>query len=189
MAYLHQIETHTPAVLDSNKLYKLLLNAWSAEYALSITPLIDDNDYQQLALSWQLPQAYYAGLFSAKALMFVNGFTAPSTGEIYGQVAIWAAEGMYSPTNRNTLEALQPYAHTSTGPALKVPFHQVESTRKLLALSADEMMMAHERAICEQIGCDEYDRILGMAPDYIRSGTSATIYRARLIRRELAAKY
>ena len=43
---------------------KLLLNAWSAEYALKIIPSIHDTEYLNHSLDWVFPQAYYAAIFS-----------------------------------------------------------------------------------------------------------------------------
>ncbi len=185
MAYLHQIEDHSAVAFDPQRLYKLLLNSWSAEYALSITPVADDADYQQLALSWQLPQAYYAGLFSAKALMFTKGFSMPITPEIHAQVAILAEEGFYNDQKIDRLKKLRTYTSSSAEPAISVPLSQVESTQKILGLWADEMMMAHERAICLVIGCAEYNRLVLMAPEYLQYPFSGPKYRARVILREL----
>ena len=39
-------------------LEKLLLNSWSAEYALRITPVVNDEQYLQSSLHWTFPQAY-----------------------------------------------------------------------------------------------------------------------------------
>ncbi|MEZ0540234.1 hypothetical protein [Fibrella arboris] len=55
-------------------LEKLLLNSWSAEYALRITPILNDRSvdseqYLQSSLHWTFPQAYYSVLFSARAFL------------------------------------------------------------------------------------------------------------------------
>ncbi|MGA0555480.1 hypothetical protein ACO2Q8_02440 [Larkinella sp. VNQ87] len=54
-------------------LEKLLLNSWSAEYALRITPVVNDNQYLQSSLHWTFPQAYYSVLFSVRAFLHTMG--------------------------------------------------------------------------------------------------------------------
>lgn len=64
-----------PAVTDEQRkaLEKLLLNSWSAEYALRITPVVNDNQYLQSSLHWTFPQAYYSVLFSVRAFLHTMG--------------------------------------------------------------------------------------------------------------------
>ena len=52
---------------------KILLCAWSAEYALRINPLVQDAEYARTSLAWTFPQAYYAAFFSARAVLASDG--------------------------------------------------------------------------------------------------------------------
>ncbi|GAB4042636.1 hypothetical protein [Spirosoma litoris] len=58
---------------EPERLKKLLLNSWAAEYALSITPVVNDEQYLQSSLHWTFPQAYYSVLFSARAFLLIAG--------------------------------------------------------------------------------------------------------------------
>lgn len=61
-----------PYDIDEVALSKLLLNSWSAEYALRITPVVNDEQYLQSSLHWTFPQAYYSVLFSVRALLLTH---------------------------------------------------------------------------------------------------------------------
>jgi len=65
----------TPALTAEQRkaLEKLLLNCWSAEYALRITPVVNDNHYLQNSLHWTFPQAYYSVLFGVRAMLLTMG--------------------------------------------------------------------------------------------------------------------
>lgn len=65
--------TVTPFAGDTKHLGKLLLNSWGAEYALRITPVVNDEQYLQSSLQWTFPQAYYSAMFSARAFLDVQG--------------------------------------------------------------------------------------------------------------------
>jgi hypothetical protein len=52
---------------------KILLCAWSAEYALRINPLVQDAEYARTSLALTFPQAYYAAFFSARAVLASDG--------------------------------------------------------------------------------------------------------------------
>lgn len=76
-------------------LSKLLLNAWSAEYALRITPIVDETTYRQDALHWTFPQAYYGALFSSRAFLTVNGYTQSDETVVYGRISDMVVRGYY----------------------------------------------------------------------------------------------
>ncbi|WP_052731135.1 hypothetical protein [Spirosoma radiotolerans] len=63
----------TPESLDYKAIKALLLNCWSAEYALRITPVVNDEQYLQSSLHWTFPQAYYSVLFSSRAFLAAMG--------------------------------------------------------------------------------------------------------------------
>ncbi len=74
---------------------KLLLNSWSAEYALRITPIVNDEQYLQSSLHWTFPQAYYSVLFSARAFLSSQGFNLSNEELIRKQIANLVVLGYY----------------------------------------------------------------------------------------------
>lgn len=76
-------------------LEKLLLNSWSAEYALRITPVVNDEQYLQSSLHWTFPQAYYSALFSARAFLAVQGITVSNEELIRKRVGNMVVRGYY----------------------------------------------------------------------------------------------
>ena len=61
---------------------KLLLNAWSAEYALRLKPLNVDREYLNQSLNWLYPQSYYAVFFSARAVLAVDSINIANQDQI-----------------------------------------------------------------------------------------------------------
>lgn len=99
--YLPNLET--PAVyVDANRFFpsnlkSLLLNSWSAEYALRITPVINDANYIQSSLHWTFPQSYYSALFSARAFLFTYGYNLSNENKIARQIGVFVGSGVYPP--------------------------------------------------------------------------------------------
>ncbi|GAB2602405.1 hypothetical protein [Spirosoma areae] len=82
---------------DENRkaLEKLLLNSWSAEYALRITPVVNDEQYLQSSLHWTFPQAYYSALFSARAFLAVQGVNVSNEELIRKRIGNMVVRGYY----------------------------------------------------------------------------------------------
>lgn len=76
-------------------LEKLLLNSWSAEYALRITPVVNDEQYLQSSLHWTFPQAYYSALFSARAFLSVQGVNVSNEELIRKRIGNMVVRGYY----------------------------------------------------------------------------------------------
>ncbi len=76
-------------------LEKLLLNSWSAEYALRITPVVNDEQYLQSSLHWTFPQAYYSALFSARAFLAVQGVNVSNEEIIRKRIGNAVVRGYY----------------------------------------------------------------------------------------------
>lgn len=81
-------------------LEKLLLNSWSAEYALRITPVVNDRDagseqYLQSSLHWTFPQAYYSVLFSARAFLAIQGISVSNEELIRKRIGNMVVRGYY----------------------------------------------------------------------------------------------
>ncbi|WP_206512979.1 hypothetical protein [Larkinella soli] len=86
-----------PKVTEEQKkaLEKLLLNSWSAEYALRITPVVNDNQYLQSSLHWTFPQAYYSVLFGTRAFLHVMGEPVSNEEIIRKKVGNMVVRGYY----------------------------------------------------------------------------------------------
>lgn len=80
---------------DNKALEKLLLNSWSAEYALRITPVVNDEQYLQSSLHWTFPQAYYSVLFSARAFLAVQGVNVSNEELIRKRIGNMVVRGHY----------------------------------------------------------------------------------------------
>ncbi|WP_375446168.1 hypothetical protein [uncultured Fibrella sp.] len=81
-------------------LEKLLLNSWSAEYALRITPVLNDRSadseqYLQSSLHWTFPQAYYSVLFSARAFLAVQNINVSNEELIRKRIGNMVVRGHY----------------------------------------------------------------------------------------------
>ncbi|WP_234737163.1 hypothetical protein [Tellurirhabdus bombi] len=76
-------------------LEKLLLNCWSAEYALRITPVVNDNQYLQNSLHWTFPQAYYSVLFGVRAFLLLAGESISNEETIRRRVGNMVVRGYY----------------------------------------------------------------------------------------------
>ncbi|MEM8969720.1 MAG: hypothetical protein AAGE93_25100 [Bacteroidota bacterium] len=55
-----------------------LINSWNTEYTIRQTAALGDVDYQQHALHWTFPQAYYSVEESLRAMLRVNGSSSAS---------------------------------------------------------------------------------------------------------------
>jgi hypothetical protein len=87
---------HGRATDESRRaLEKLLLNSWSAEYALRITPVVNDEQYLQSSLHWTFPQAYYSALFSARAFLAVQGVHVSNEELIRKRIGNMVVRGYY----------------------------------------------------------------------------------------------
>lgn len=81
-------------------LEKLLLNSWSAEYALRITPIVNDQSvgaeqYLQSSLHWTFPQAYYSVLFSARAFLAIQSVNVSNEELIRKRIGNAVVRGYY----------------------------------------------------------------------------------------------
>jgi hypothetical protein len=87
-----------PTSANFRSLGKLLLNAWSAEYALRITPVVNDEQYLQSSLHWTFPQAYYSTLFSSRAFLNANGIDVSNEDLVAKHIGWYVMRGFYPPT-------------------------------------------------------------------------------------------
>jgi len=90
-------EFEPSADVDTHALGKLLINCWSAEYALRITPVVNDEQYLQSSLHWTFPQGYYSVLFSSRAFLLVTGKSISNEENISRAIGSLVNRGYYPP--------------------------------------------------------------------------------------------
>lgn len=160
----------SPVPIDQEQtkiLGRLLLNSWCAEYALRITPIINNDEYLKTALDWSFPQAYYSAFFSARAVLLCSGLPSANENTITKAMAVMAGQGLYDAQGTNLYATLEPYriaihpSKTAEGPL---------ALQKLLIERVQEIALIHERYILEAVGPDTYQNLIACLPDYLRTG-------------------
>lgn len=169
--------TASPATLS-----KLLLNAWNAEYALRIKPLSTDRDFLNAALTWVYPEAYFATLFSARAVLSVDDIQMANPNEVEKLITQWVKAGKYGPI------------YTQQGnPFTELFEHRIKAESKPYRLNGPEaaalhvkliekvhaISIIHETYILNRLGVDAYELLLSTLPDYLKNGFVGA--RARLL--------
>ena len=74
-----------------------LLNSWNTEYAIRQTAALGDTDYQQHALYWTFPQAYYSIEESLRAMLRVHGSTERNPARILTEAGRLVKRKVYPP--------------------------------------------------------------------------------------------
>lgn len=155
---------------DTNAIGKLLLNAWSAEYALRIKPVTYNRDYLNTALNWVFPQAYFAALFSARALLLTQNVRNADPETIERLVQQWANGKSYATgfTRISTLFAdLKQYRsarpQSLTGPEAAI-------LQRTLIEKVNALALLHETYILRRMGSKTYQLLIDELPDYLRTG-------------------
>ncbi|GAB2547207.1 HEPN domain-containing protein [Spirosoma aerophilum] len=151
---------------------KLLLNAWSAEYALRIKPVSTDRDYLNQSLSWVFPQSYYAVFFSARAVLAVDGINIANQNEVEKLINQWVKAGKYGPI------------HTQHGnPFAELFKHRIKAESSTYRLSSPEVAalhvkikekvhavgLIHETYIAFRLGHYTYEWLIESLPEYLKN--------------------
>ncbi|CCH02056.1 hypothetical protein FAES_4056 [Fibrella aestuarina BUZ 2] len=76
-------------------LAKLLLNGWSAEYALRVTASLEQEPVTDQAMHWSFPQAYYSVLFTARAFLSLLGHQVQDESLVSKQLGNYVWRGYY----------------------------------------------------------------------------------------------
>ena len=163
----------TTASPQTTEVGKLLLNAWSAEFALRIKPVSINRSYLSSSLSWAFPQAYFAVLFSARAVLAVDGIYLANPEVIEKLLIKWARQGLYGPkiTNENN-------------PLSDVIQYRIKGNQRLQRLSGPEAAalhlrltetvyataIIHETHILNRMGADAYRLLIKSLPQYLKDG-------------------
>jgi hypothetical protein len=80
---------------DPARIRRLLLNAWSTEYAMRSTARLGNEEYLRYALHWTFPQAYYSVFLTMQAWMDVAGVKSRSYSVLHKEFGKMVAAGAY----------------------------------------------------------------------------------------------
>lgn len=150
---------------------RLLLNAWSAEYALRIKPPITDKDYLNKSLSWTFPQAYYAVLFSVRAVLASDGIRMANEEQIQKLVGQWATLGKDGPAFTlagNPFEGLNNYRISSTRKPSPMSSPEAAALHIYLIKRVEAVNLILETYILNRLGADAYRLLIDNLPEYLR---------------------
>jgi|GEM_PF-2241993 len=151
---------------------KLLLNAWSAEYALKIIPSIHDTEYLNHSLDWVFPQAYYAAIFSVRAVLLTNGIHEANPERLEQHIAQWVQNGAYGLTGQqpsNPFADLLTYNLKSHFPRPYMNGPEVAGIHRKLMSDVQAIASIHETHIQRKFGASAYQEIVEGIPDYLRN--------------------
>ena len=162
---------------EQTRVGKLILNAWSAEFALRIKPISTDRDYLNASLSWSFPQAYFAVLFSARAVLAIDGIYIANPEVIESLLSRWAACGKYGPIYT---QPGNPFAdlieHRLTGNFKPQHLSGPEAAALLVKLTnkVHAVGIIHETYILNRMGADAYRLLIDSLPTYLKDGFVGT---------------
>ena len=172
----------TATTPETTAVAKLLLNAWSAEYALRIKPGSTDRDYLNQSLNWVFPQSYYAVFFSARAVLAVDGINLANQDEVEKLINQWVRAGKYGPI------------YTQQGnPFIELFEHRIRAEQRSYRMSGPEAAalhqklkekvhavgIIHETYILNRLGAYAYELLISNLPDYLKNDFVGA--RARLL--------
>ncbi|MEQ9437559.1 MAG: hypothetical protein RIG62_00880 [Cyclobacteriaceae bacterium] len=87
--------TLSPSGHDQAAMKRHLLNSWNTEYAIRQTAALSDTNYQQHALYWTFPQAYYSVEESLRAMLRVHGRSERNPSRILSEAGRLVKRKMY----------------------------------------------------------------------------------------------
>ena len=152
---------------------KLLLNAWSAEFALRIKPICTDRAYLNASLSWVIPEAYFATLFSARAVMTIDGIRLANPETIEKLLNQWAGSGLYGPGFTQEINPFTDlFSHRISQATRPAPLSGPEAAALHVKLTEKVHALAiiHETYILNRMGADTYRQLIDNLPDYLKNG-------------------
>ncbi len=163
----------TITATDIPAIGKLLLNAWSAEFALRIRPLTTDCDYLNPALHWIFPQAYYAVLFSARAVLAIDGINVANPEIIEKRLNQWAHGGMYGPEytrETNPFAELMKHRLSATTHPPRMGSVEAAALHVQLTKQVNGVASVHETYIFSRMGPVCYQSLIESLPIYLKDG-------------------
>lgn len=152
---------------------KLLLNAWSAEYALRIKPVNPDREYLNQSLSWVFPQSYYAVLFSARAVLAVDGINIATQQQVEKLINQWVKMGKYGPIytqQGNPFTELFQYRIRTEERSYHLSAPEAAAVQVKLKDKVHAVSIIHETYILNRLGDEFYRAIIDSLPDYLKNG-------------------
>ena len=158
---------------DISTIRKLMINAWNTEYLLALNQEVAKKSGRAFVLHWAFPQAYFAVLFSARAVLAVDGIYLANPEVIEKLLIKWARQGLYGPkiTNENN-------------PLSDVIQYRIKGNQRLQRLSGPEAAalhlrltetvyataIIHETHILNRMGADAYRLLIKSLPQYLKDG-------------------
>ncbi|CCH57571.1 hypothetical protein BN8_p06757 (plasmid) [Fibrisoma limi BUZ 3] len=163
---------------------KLLLNAWSAEYALRLTLTMRDIDFLKSSVEWIFPQAYYAAFFSARAVLVCDGLQIANQKGVNLKMNQRAATGFYGPSvsGVHSFSALTVYQLGNNIKPKSVTGIQAIKLQRKLVTDVHAIAQIHETYIYNRLGVEASKRIINALPDYLKNGFVGD--RATLLRQD-----
>ena len=158
---------------ETTEVGKLLLNAWSAEFALRIKPLSTDRDYLNASLSWIVPEAYFAALFSARAVLNIDGIRIANPETIEKLLNRWAEGGIYGPgfiSDNNPLTELLQHRIKSNHEPIRLSGPEAAALHVKLTEKVHTLASIHETYILNRMGACAYRLLIDNLPQYLKNG-------------------
>lgn len=157
---------------DIKSILKLLLNSWSAEYALRITPLVTDEQYLNSALHWTYPQAYYSAFFSLRAVLVTLGCPTSETTSALASSTVLHKYGLYegSGLESNFLFMLNEARTDARSMAARVATEGPLAVQAKLLAIVEAAALAHEAHIVDVLGESAFADLIGSVPSYLKEG-------------------
>lgn len=189
--------------LSADKISSFLLNAWSAEYALRIAPVMQDDVYLTQASGWVFPQVYYSCFFSSRAFAYTvlrpHDFACIiSERDLLNKINM--LKGYYpdclfedGPARCSFMETLLLFRLTDEAGVndlrnrlKKLTKDQFLSLHQSLITVVSQINLVHEAHIMRGIGIDTYGKIVNAMPDYLqKSFISERLYKLMALEAEL----
>lgn len=151
---------------------KLLLNAWCAEYALRIKPTNADRDYLNQSLTWAFPQAYYAVLFSARAVLAVDGINIANPQQVEKLINQWVKLGKYGPIytqQGNPFADIFQYRIRAQERSYQLSGPEAAAIQVKLKDKVHAVGIIHETYILDRLGAEAYKNLVDKMPGYLRT--------------------
>jgi hypothetical protein len=165
--------TSTTAHPETATVAKLLLNAWSAEYALRIKPVSKDRDYLNESLNWIFPQSYYAVFFSARAVLAADGINIANQDVVEKLITQWVSAGQYGPiyTQRgNPFTELFRHRIKTEGRSYRMSGPEAAALHVKLIEKVHAVGIIHETYILKRLGRNTFELLIDNLPDYLKNG-------------------
>ena len=172
---------------EQNSIFKLLLNSWSAEYALRIKPLDSpsNDDFIQSSQSWMFPQGYYAAYMSLRAVLLTFGRNPINLDFVQACGEVLYTQGFYFGVDLPSdfyrqLSELRLF----DGNPQPLSVEQILDKQTELTQLIDRVQFIHEHHILETIGMEAYAGLINQLPSYLQDAFVADRL-ARIIAREV----